>query len=77
MPEKKTVVRKATEKFCAWCSDASSAARFERTVAQGVIAAIAVGVTTGEWGASVVTAVIMAVITPIQAAIGRSTDAEQ
>lgn len=72
MPERKTIVRRATEGFCAWCADTGDAARLERTVVQGVIAAVAVGVTTGEWGASVVTAAIMAVITPIQAAIGRT-----
>lgn len=67
-------MRKLTSRFCAWCADTSDAARLERTVAQGIIAAVAVGMTTGEWGASVVTAVIMAVITPIQAAIGRADD---
>lgn len=72
MPERKSIVRRATEGFCAWCSDASSAARLERTVVQGIIAALAVGVTTGEWGAGVATAAIMAVITPIQAAIGEA-----
>lgn len=67
-------MRKLTSRFCAWCADTSDAARLERTVAQGIIAAVSVGMTTGEWGASVVTAVIMAVITPIQAAIGRADD---
>lgn len=67
-------MRKLTSRFCAWCADTSDAARLERTVAQGIIAAVSVGMTTGEWGASVVTAVIMAVITPIQAAIGREDD---
>ncbi len=65
-------MRKLTSRFCAWCADTSDAARLERTVAQGIIAAVSVGMTTGEWGASVVTAVIMAVITPIQAAIRRT-----
>lgn len=67
-------MRKLTSRFCAWCADTSDAARLERTVTQGIIAAVSVGMTTGEWGASVVTAVIMAVITPIQAAIGRADD---
>lgn len=65
-------MRKLTSRFCAWCADTSDAARLERTVAQGVIAAVAVGVTTGEWGPSVVTAVIIAIFTPIQAAIGQA-----
>ena len=43
-------MRRITEAFVAWCADDSAAARFERTVVQGVLAAVAVGVTTGEWG---------------------------
>lgn len=69
---KKPLIRRATEGFCRWCSDNGPAARFERTVAQGVLAAVAAGVTTGEWGASVLTAVVMAVVAPIQAAMGKS-----
>lgn len=67
---KKTIIRRATEAFCAWTDDESTPARFERTVAQGVIAAVAVGVTTGEWGAAFLTAVAMAVLSPVQAKIG-------
>lgn len=63
-------MRKFTEAFVAWCADDSAAARFERTVVQGVLAAVAVGVTTGEWGASFGTAVIVAVLSPVQAALG-------
>lgn len=70
-------MRKLTSRFCAWCADTSDAARLERTVAQGIIAAVSVGMTTGEWGASVVTAVIMAVITPIQAALGKTGSLEE
>lgn len=70
-------MRKLTSRFCAWCADTSDAARLERTVVQGVIAAVAVGVTTGEWGAGVATAVIMAVITPIQAALGKTGSLEE
>ena len=69
-------MRKLTSRFVEWCADTSPAARLERTVAQGVIAAVTVGLTTGEWGAGVATAVIMAVITPIQAAIGKADGIE-
>lgn len=68
---KKTIIRRATEGFTAWCADNSPAAKLERTVAQGVLAAVAVGVTTGEWGAATAVAVIMAVLTPVQAMIGK------
>lgn len=67
-------MRKLTSRFCAWCADTSDAARLERTVAQGIIAAVSVGMTTGEWGPSVVMAVIIAIFTSIQAAIGRADD---
>lgn len=70
-------MRKLTTKFVEWCADPSPAARLERTVAQGVIAAVAVGITTGQWGAGVATAVIMAVITPIQAALGKTGSLEE
>lgn len=69
-------MRKLTEGFVSWCADNSAAAKFERTVAQGVIGAVAVGVTTGEWGAAFATALIMAVLSPIQAQIGKASDDE-
>lgn len=70
----KNIIRKATEKFTGWCAEDTTAARFERTLAQGVIAAVVVGVTTGEWGMSFATAAIMAVLTPIQAEIGKGQE---
>lgn len=69
-------MRKITEKFIGWCADDSAAARFERSVVQGVIAVIAVGVTTGEWGAAAATGAIMAVISPIQKALGNKGEVE-
>lgn len=71
---KKALVRRATEGFCAWCAEDTPAARFERTVAQGAVAAVAVGVTTGEWGAAFATALAMAVISPVQAALAEKGD---
>lgn len=67
---KKTIIRRATEGFVSWCADNSPAAKLERTAAQGILAAVAVSVTTGEWGAAFAVAVIMAVLSPIQAKIG-------
>lgn len=67
-------MRKFTEKFIAWCSDDSAAARFERTVAQGIIG-VAVGVVAaycandGMLG-TIVAPTVMAILSPIQAAIG-------
>lgn len=71
---KKTIVRRATEAFCAWTADESPAARLERTVAQGAVAALAVGVTTGEWGAATLTALAMAVISPVQAMLAKEAE---
>ena len=68
------MMRRFTEAFVNWCADPSPAARFERTVAQGVLAAVAVGVASGEWGASFGTAVITAVLAPVQAALGKGAD---
>lgn len=66
------MIRKFTEKFIAWCADNSAAARLERSVAQGVLAVVVAGVTTGQWGAAAATAAIVAVLSPIQAKLGES-----
>lgn len=63
-------IRTITTKFVNWCQDDSLAARLERTIVQGVIAVVVVGVTTGEWGAATATGAIIAVLSPIQKAIG-------
>lgn len=61
-----------TEKFVEWCRKDTAAARFERSIIQGIIAALVVGITTGDYGVSFAVAAIMAIISPIQKAIGNS-----
>ncbi len=67
-------IRNFSNAFINWCADMSDAARFERTIAQGIMAAIIAGVASGEWGIAFTTAMIMAVLSPIQAAIGHAND---
>ena len=77
MPEnekKAPVVRRCTAAFAAWCAEDTPSAKFERTVAQGVVGAVAAGTATGEWGAAFATALVMAVIAPVQAMLGRKGD---
>lgn len=75
MPDhKKPITRRVTEAFVSWCAENTPAAKFERTVAQGVVAAVIAGVTTGEWGAAFAVALIMAVLAPVQAKIGEPED---
>lgn len=69
-------MRKLSTKFVNWCADTSAAARIERTIAQGAIGVLAGGLTTGEWTGAVIVGVLVAVITPIQAAIGKANDRE-
>jgi len=70
----KNVIRKVTEGFTAWCAEDSTAARFERTLAQGVIAVVVAGLKTEEWGAAFGVALVMAVLSPIQAEMGRADE---
>lgn len=70
----KSFIRKFTNGFMAWCVDNSAAARLERSVAQGVLAVVIAGVTTGEWGVAAMTAAIVAVLSPIQAKLGASLE---
>lgn len=58
-------------KFLKWCHDPKPEARFTRTVAQGIVAVVVSGLTTGEWGAAAVVGVVMAVLAPIQAEIAK------
>lgn len=67
-----TIVRKITSGITAWCADNSPAARLERTIVQGIIAAVTTGLATGQWGAAFVVASIMAILAPIQAIIGEA-----
>ena len=71
------MVDKLTNAFLDWCYRDTAAARFQRSIVQGVLAVLVVGITTGEWGASAVTGVIMAVLSPIQAAIGSKSSESQ
>lgn len=75
--EKKPILRRATDAFCAWCAEDTASARFERTVAQGVVAAVVAGVTTGSWGAGFATALVMAILSPIQAMLGTAAEEEE
>lgn len=72
--EKKPILRRATDAFVGWCAEDTASARFERTVAQGVVAAVVAGVTTGSWGAGFATALIMAILSPIQAMLGSADE---
>lgn len=67
-------IRKYTEAFVAWCADASPAAKFERTVAQGVIGVLMSWLSSlagaPEVVQTIVVPVTMAVLAPIQAEIG-------
>lgn len=75
MAKKKTAIRKCSESFIKWCADTSPAARFERTVAQGAVGVVT-GLLAGVAGAPGlvqvgVVPVVMAILAPIQAEIGR------
>lgn len=66
-----------TEKFINWCSDNSPAAKLERTIVQGVIGAIIAAVpqmvgllVLPEWATALIVAIVMAVLSPVMAAIG-------
>lgn len=72
------IIRKTTNAFVAWCADNSPAAKFERTVAQGLVA-VGVACLTGlsgspEWVQFAVVPTVMAVLAPIQAQIGASNE---
>lgn len=75
---KKPLVRRATEAFTSWLRDGSAAAKFERTVAQGVlgVAAAAISAATGmpEWFNALVAPSVMAVLAPSMDMIGKSLE---
>ncbi len=65
-----------TDRFIKWCARDTDAARLQRTVAQGVIG-VGVGAITNiagapEWVTMIVIPGVMAVLAPVQAAIGNS-----
>lgn len=73
--DSKPITRRASEAFVNWCADPSPAARFERTVAQGVIG-VGVACLSGiagapEWVQFAAVPLAMAVLAPIQAEIGK------
>lgn len=70
------MIDKATNAFIDWCARDTAAARLQRTVVQGIIAVI-VGLITmwsdaPEWATVAAMPLVMAVLSPIQAAIGNS-----
>nr|DAZ73574.1 MAG TPA: hypothetical protein [Caudoviricetes sp.] len=70
------IIRKATNAFVAWCADNSAAAKFERTVAQGLVG-VGIACLTGlsgspEWVQFAIVPTVMAVLAPIQAEIGKT-----
>lgn len=72
------IIRKTTNAFVAWCADNSPAAKFERTVAQGLVG-VGIACLTGltgapEWVQFAVVPATMAVLAPIQAQIGASDE---
>ncbi len=78
LEHEKNIVRMVSEGFVAWCADASPAARLERTIAQGLIG-VAIGIFTGfvgapEWIQVGIVPVVMVMLAPIQAQIGKSLE---
>ena len=78
LEHEKNIVRMVSEGFVAWCADTSPAARLERTIAQGLIG-VAIGFFTGfvgapEWIQVGIVPVVMAMLAPIQAQIGKSLE---
>lgn len=74
----KTIIRRMSEGFIEWCADNSAAARLERTVAQGFIgiiaALIAAAITDNGFVGTVMAPMLMAVLSPIQALIGKNLE---
>jgi len=64
------MIRRITTRFIGWCEENSLAARLERTIVQGIIAVLIVGITTQEWSTTLATGIIMAILSPLQKAIG-------
>ena len=73
-------MRRFTERFIAWCAEDSAAARFERSVAQAILGIACAGISLGagapEWFTVSVAPVIMAVLAPVQHAIGNKGEVE-
>lgn len=70
------MIDRATDRFIEWCARDTASARFQRSIVQGVIGVIVGGMTTGEWTGAVVVGLVMAVISPVQKAIGNKGEVE-
>ena len=70
-------MRKLTQAFVDWCDDASPAGRLEHTIAQGVIGVIVSALATGEWTGAIITGLVIAVLSPVMAEIGKNTTQEE
>lgn len=76
----KNIIDKATDGFVEWCAKDTPGARLQRTIAQGVIGVASSAVAyyiTGDGAAAVVVApVIMAILAPVQKAIGNKGEVD-
>lgn len=70
------MIDKITNAFIAWCARDTAAARFQRSIVQGVIGVLVGGLTTGEWTGALIVGVIMAILAPIQKAISNHGEVE-
>lgn len=68
-----------TEKFVNWCADPSATARFERTVFQGVLSVLITELpqtlsqlALPDWVSAIIVPCVMAVLSVIQAEIGKN-----
>ena len=70
------MIDKITNAFIAWCARDTAAARFQRSIVQGVIGILVGGLTTGEWSGALIVGAIMAILSPIQKAISNHGEVE-
>lgn len=70
------MIDKATDAFIEWCARDTASARFQRSIVQGIIGVAVGGLTTGEWTGAVLVGLVMAVIAPVQKAIGNKGEVE-
>lgn len=74
-------IRKCSSKFVAWCADDTPAARFERTVAQGIVGVmmsmLSAWANAPEWVTISITPLTMAVLSPVQSYIGGGKNADK
>lgn len=65
-------IRKFTNGLMDWLAENSAAARFERSVFDGVLAVVTAGLATGNWGVATLVAFIMAVLSPLKMKVAES-----